>query len=63
MKICIYGAGAIEGHHGVQWARSKGIDGYGPFGPVIVTGVDAAGLVVRTIRNGEERRNYPIADT
>src|SRR5215471_7864161 len=23
-----------------QWARSKGIDGYGPFGPVIVAGVD-----------------------
>ena len=45
-----------------QWARSKGIDGYGPFGPVIVAGVDPAKLVVRTILNGEERQNYPIAD-
>jgi 2-keto-4-pentenoate hydratase/2-oxohepta-3-ene-1,7-dioic acid hydratase in catechol pathway len=45
-----------------QWARSKGIDGYGPFGPVITTGLDPAKLVVRTILNGEERQNYPIAD-
>jgi len=45
-----------------QWARSKGIDGYGPFGPVIVAGVDPATLVVRTILNGEERQNYPVAD-
>jgi 2-keto-4-pentenoate hydratase/2-oxohepta-3-ene-1,7-dioic acid hydratase in catechol pathway len=45
-----------------QWARSKGIDGYGPFGPVVVAGVDPAKLVVRTILNGEERQNYPIAD-
>jgi 2-keto-4-pentenoate hydratase/2-oxohepta-3-ene-1,7-dioic acid hydratase in catechol pathway len=45
-----------------QWARSKGIDGYGPFGPVIVAGVDPAKLVVRTILNGVERQNYPIAD-
>jgi 2-keto-4-pentenoate hydratase/2-oxohepta-3-ene-1,7-dioic acid hydratase in catechol pathway len=45
-----------------QWARSKGIDGYGPFGPVIVTDVDPAKLVVRTILNGVERQNYPISD-
>ena len=45
-----------------QWARSKGIDGYGPFGPVIASGLDPAKLVVRTILNGEERQNYPIAD-
>jgi 2-keto-4-pentenoate hydratase/2-oxohepta-3-ene-1,7-dioic acid hydratase in catechol pathway len=45
-----------------QWARSKGIDGYGPFGPVVVTDVDPARLVVRTILNGVERQNYPIAD-
>ena len=45
-----------------QWARSKGIDGYGPFGPVIASGLDPARLVVRTILNGEERQNYPIAD-
>jgi 2-keto-4-pentenoate hydratase/2-oxohepta-3-ene-1,7-dioic acid hydratase in catechol pathway len=45
-----------------QWARSKGIDGYGPFGPVIVAGIDPSRLVVRTILNGAERQNYPIAD-
>src|SRR5262249_19606627 len=45
-----------------QWARSKGIDGYGPFGPVIVAGIDPAKLVVRTILNALERPTYPIAD-
>jgi 2-keto-4-pentenoate hydratase/2-oxohepta-3-ene-1,7-dioic acid hydratase in catechol pathway len=45
-----------------QWARAKGIDGYGPFGPVITTDVDPAELVVRTILNGVERQNYPISD-
>src|SRR6476619_2035661 len=34
-----------------QWARCKGIDGYGPFGPVITSGLDPAKLVVRTILN------------
>jgi 2-keto-4-pentenoate hydratase/2-oxohepta-3-ene-1,7-dioic acid hydratase in catechol pathway len=45
-----------------QWARAKGFDGYGPFGPVIAAGLDPASLVVRTILNGVERQNYPIAD-
>jgi len=45
-----------------QWARSKGLDGYGPFGPVIATDIDPAKLAVRTILNGVERQNYPIAD-
>jgi len=45
-----------------QWARAKGIDGYGPFGPVITTGIDPSKLVVRTILNGAERQNYPISD-
>lgn len=45
-----------------QWARAKGIDDYGPFGPVIATGLDPARLTVRTILNGAERQNYPIAD-
>ncbi|MCA6121383.1 fumarylacetoacetate hydrolase family protein [Bradyrhizobium sp. WSM 1704] len=45
-----------------QWARAKGFDGYGPFGPAIAVGVDPANLVVRTILNGVERQNYPIAD-
>ena len=45
-----------------QWARCKGIDGYGPFGPVVVAGIDPAKLVVRTILHGVERQNYPISD-
>lgn len=45
-----------------QWARAKGIDGYGPFGPWIVTGFDPAAAHVRTILNGQERQNYPLAD-
>jgi 2-keto-4-pentenoate hydratase/2-oxohepta-3-ene-1,7-dioic acid hydratase in catechol pathway len=45
-----------------QWARAKGFDGYGPFGPVIASGIDPSTLVVRTILNGVERQNYLIAD-
>jgi len=45
-----------------QWARAKSCDGYGPFGPVIASGIDPSTLVVRTIVNGVERQNYPIAD-
>ena len=45
-----------------QWARAKGIDDYGPFGPVIATDLDPERLVVRTILNGAERQNYPISD-
>ncbi|MEP9355642.1 fumarylacetoacetate hydrolase family protein [Xanthobacter sp. KR7-65] len=45
-----------------QWARAKGIDGYGPFGPWIVTDFDPAAARVRTILNGQERQNYPLAD-
>lgn len=45
-----------------QWARAKGIDGYGPFGPWIVTEFDPEGAHVRTILNGAERQNYPLAD-
>ncbi|MFG1363507.1 fumarylacetoacetate hydrolase family protein [Xanthobacter versatilis] len=45
-----------------QWARAKGIDGYGPFGPWIVTDFDPAMAHVRTILNGAERQNYPLAD-
>jgi 2-keto-4-pentenoate hydratase/2-oxohepta-3-ene-1,7-dioic acid hydratase in catechol pathway len=45
-----------------QWARSKGFDGFGPFGPVITTAIDPSRLTVRTILNGVERQNYPISD-
>lgn len=45
-----------------QWVRSKSFDGFGPFGPVIVSGIDPMPLVIRTIINGDERQNYPVAD-
>lgn len=45
-----------------QWARSKSFDGFGPFGPVIATDLDPAGLHVRTELNGAERQNYPLDD-
>jgi 2-keto-4-pentenoate hydratase/2-oxohepta-3-ene-1,7-dioic acid hydratase in catechol pathway len=45
-----------------QWARSKSYDGFCPFGPQIVTGIDPDKLIVKTILNGDERQNYPISD-
>lgn len=45
-----------------QWTRAKGCDGFGLFGPVIATGLDPRTLVVRSILNGRERQNYPVAD-
>jgi 2-keto-4-pentenoate hydratase/2-oxohepta-3-ene-1,7-dioic acid hydratase in catechol pathway len=45
-----------------QWARAKSLDGYGPFGPGIVTGIDPSGLTIRAILNGAERQNYPVSD-
>ena len=45
-----------------QWARAKGCDTFGPVGPAIATGLDPAGLTVRTLLNGRERQAYPVAD-
>jgi 2-keto-4-pentenoate hydratase/2-oxohepta-3-ene-1,7-dioic acid hydratase in catechol pathway len=45
-----------------QWTRAKSFDGFGPFGPVICTGLDASALSVRTLVNGRERQNYPASD-
>lgn len=45
-----------------QWARAKSFDTFGVFGPVIATGLDPLKLSVRTILNGKERQNYPVAD-
>jgi 2-keto-4-pentenoate hydratase/2-oxohepta-3-ene-1,7-dioic acid hydratase in catechol pathway len=45
-----------------QWARAKSFDGFGPFGPVIATGIDPATLSIRAILNGAERQNYPVSD-
>jgi ketopantoate reductase/2-keto-4-pentenoate hydratase/2-oxohepta-3-ene-1,7-dioic acid hydratase in catechol pathway len=45
-----------------QWVRAKSFDTFGPFGPVITTGVDPMTLHVRTILNNKEVQNYPVAD-
>jgi 2-keto-4-pentenoate hydratase/2-oxohepta-3-ene-1,7-dioic acid hydratase in catechol pathway len=45
-----------------QWTRCKSFDGFGVFGPVIATGLDPDSLVVRSILDGQERQNYPVAD-
>lgn len=45
-----------------QWTRAKSFDTFGPFGPIIVTGLDPAELTIKTILNGEERQNYPVSD-
>jgi 2-keto-4-pentenoate hydratase/2-oxohepta-3-ene-1,7-dioic acid hydratase in catechol pathway len=45
-----------------QWTRAKSFDGFGPFGPVIATGLEASTLIVRTLVNGRERQSYPAAD-
>jgi 2-keto-4-pentenoate hydratase/2-oxohepta-3-ene-1,7-dioic acid hydratase in catechol pathway len=52
-------------HKHRQWVLGKGIDGFGPMGPAIVT-ADAAGnpprLAISTWVNGELRQRAPIAD-
>jgi 2-keto-4-pentenoate hydratase/2-oxohepta-3-ene-1,7-dioic acid hydratase in catechol pathway len=45
-----------------QWSRAKSFDGFGPFGPVVATGVDPDRLVVRTLVKGKVRQEYPISD-
>jgi len=45
-----------------QWVRSKSFDTFGVFGPAVATGLDSTTLSVRTVLNGQERQNYPLAD-
>ncbi|MEQ1518110.1 MAG: fumarylacetoacetate hydrolase family protein [Usitatibacteraceae bacterium] len=45
-----------------QWTRAKSFDTFGVFGPVIATGLDPTSLSIKTILNGQERQNYPVAD-
>jgi len=45
-----------------QWVRAKSFDTFGPFGPVIATGVDPMKLNIRTILNNKEVQNYPVSD-
>jgi 2-keto-4-pentenoate hydratase/2-oxohepta-3-ene-1,7-dioic acid hydratase in catechol pathway len=46
----------------IHWTRAKGLDGFAPFGPVITTGMDPAGLTIRTRVNGRERQSYSVSD-
>ncbi|MDH5354374.1 MAG: fumarylacetoacetate hydrolase family protein [Gammaproteobacteria bacterium] len=45
-----------------QWTRAKSFDSFGIIGPCITELEDPDSLVVRTLVNGEERQNYPVAD-
>lgn len=45
-----------------QWARAKGYDTFGPFGPVIATDIDISGASIRAELNGRERQSYPVSD-
>ncbi|HCP01245.1 MAG: 2-hydroxyhepta-2,4-diene-1,7-dioate isomerase [Alphaproteobacteria bacterium] len=45
-----------------QWARAKGFDTFGAFGPAIVTDADIAVSSIRAELNGRERQNYPVSD-
>jgi 2-keto-4-pentenoate hydratase/2-oxohepta-3-ene-1,7-dioic acid hydratase in catechol pathway len=45
-----------------QWARAKGFDTFGPFGPAIATRIDLANATIRAELNGRERQNYPVSD-
>jgi len=45
-----------------QWTRSKSFDSFGVIGPCIAELDDPDALVVKTLVNGEERQNYPVAD-
>lgn len=45
-----------------QWARAKGFDTFGAFGPAIVTDTDISGSAIRAELNGRERQNYPVSD-
>ena len=45
-----------------QWVRAKSFDTFGAYGPVVATGLDPDGLVIKTVLNGDERQNYPVGD-
>lgn len=45
-----------------QWARAKGFDSFGVFGPSIAADTDVSGATIRAELNGRERQNYPVSD-
>ncbi len=46
----------------LQWWRAKGADTFGPLGPVIVTGIDYANLLLQTRLNGEVVQKQSTSD-
>jgi 2-keto-4-pentenoate hydratase/2-oxohepta-3-ene-1,7-dioic acid hydratase in catechol pathway len=45
----------------VQFTRAKGFDTFCPLGPIVVPGVDPAGLLVETFVNGARRQSAPAS--
>jgi 2-keto-4-pentenoate hydratase/2-oxohepta-3-ene-1,7-dioic acid hydratase in catechol pathway len=45
-----------------QWTRAKGMDGFCPTGPVVVTGLDPQALSITCRVNGEVRQEGPTSD-
>jgi 2-keto-4-pentenoate hydratase/2-oxohepta-3-ene-1,7-dioic acid hydratase in catechol pathway len=45
-----------------QWTRAKGFDTFSCLGPAITTDLDWQSASVRTVLDGAERQNYPLAD-
>jgi 2-keto-4-pentenoate hydratase/2-oxohepta-3-ene-1,7-dioic acid hydratase in catechol pathway len=45
-----------------QWARAKGFDTFGAFGPSIAADTDVSDATIRAELNGRERQNYPVSD-
>jgi 2-keto-4-pentenoate hydratase/2-oxohepta-3-ene-1,7-dioic acid hydratase in catechol pathway len=45
-----------------QWTRAKNFDGFGPFGPVIASGLDPAALTVKALLDGRERQSQAADD-
>jgi 2-keto-4-pentenoate hydratase/2-oxohepta-3-ene-1,7-dioic acid hydratase in catechol pathway len=45
-----------------HWTRAKSCDTFGPFGPVIATGLDPQQLRVVARVDGQEHQNFPVSD-
>ncbi len=45
-----------------QWCRSKSLDTFGAFGPVIATDIDPAPLRITGLVDGDLRQDYPVSD-
>jgi len=45
-----------------QWARAKGMDTFGVFGPSIVTGIDPLTLTVKSVLDGEVKQESQASD-